>query len=400
MSSTTSEITEITDYVIDNNKRKTYKRGYSKLKEELNNVISKLYGDDKLAYVTSSGMSAIRHVFDIVSKSQTHEDFYFVSSHEIYCDTHHEYTRLKKYIPGFNVVYFNVVNNVIVEKKGREFVETEIDLETFFKEKGDAIKLMFIESVTNPSGFIFDYKCLGNLKKLAPKCVMVCDNTWTSVSLFNPLDYQFVDYQFDVVTNSLTKHYSGGKHIMGAIIFNGKYTYNNVDFSRAVFLESKMYHISDAAIQIVLDNISSLEERMVVNDKRMKELILYFGNRDMVLMHPFVKSHPSYERRGYLAKYPATIWCFINNISKNKVVKYCQKNLNYSTSYGKERSCVDPWHEKGTDPLDVTSSSSGMWIRISVGYNETDGQFKEFLGKVNDMIPKMMVSKSIKELMT
>jgi len=66
---------------------------------------------------------------------------------------------------------------------------------------------------------------------------------------------------------------------------------------------------------------------------------------------------------------------FIDNMSAKYVRQYCNEHeINYSTSFGKKKSCIDSYPVN-----DAHNNKNGVWIRVSIGYNESDNDFTEFL---------------------
>lgn len=72
------------------------------------------------------------------------------------------------------------------------------------------IDLFLFEACSNPSGLFFNFNIL---KKFPSHTKVVCDNTWLSPALFNP-----IKQGADVIVESMTKYISGGTCIGGLII--------------------------------------------------------------------------------------------------------------------------------------------------------------------------------------
>ena len=71
-----------------------------------------------------------------------------------------------------------------------------------------------MESCSNPTGKMVKWEKIKEFKNKFKNLTVIVDNSWLSCYIFNPFLFDV-----DVVLNSLTKYYSGGTAICGAILF-------------------------------------------------------------------------------------------------------------------------------------------------------------------------------------
>ena len=93
------------------------------------------------------------------------------------------------------------------------------------------------------------------------------------------------------------------------------------------------------------------------------------------ITHPSLDNHSTHDRYGYL-KGPPPVFVVTTPRSKSSVNRYCKKHVNYTTSYGKKVSCVDPYPEP---------TKNGTHVRVAIGYGENKKELAMFLGRIVDL---------------
>lgn len=250
-----------------------YCRSFSARQIELQNKMLELYSC-KGCIITCSGMAAIACVLNTVIDefvqtemtgmpryrlTQTLENvsIAIVVSTEMYSDTQRlvkhiasSYNNLSESHKCIRVFEFNQDPNCIAESL--QLVADAIkDL--------DARVLVFAETVSNPSGFLLDAVAMRRFsqniskqKKHPP--VVVLDNTWVShIGIKDPLSA----YNAQLVIVSLSKHYSAGQTILGAIVGHKKWTHLCHEQTK----RSGM-HVDPAACSLVLNTIPLMKFRV------------------------------------------------------------------------------------------------------------------------------------------
>ena len=329
-----------------------YQRYNSYQSEILKTKIGYIYGSN-LVSLTNSGHHANFIAIDTLLKLNYKNNINIIISFE---DTYYEtidlLLYLKKYNDNINVYDFDIKNDDIIN---------------LFTNLNNQINILFIESCTNPFGYIFNFDLIQTLKKSSEKLYIICDNSWLSGVLFNPLEY------VDIVTISLTKHYSGGSKICGACIFNNKELYDITE----EHIKQSGIHINQQHLELININIDNINERINITQLLTKHIITYLINNNIEIYHPMNIYHPSYIHaiKFLKSKYPSII---LININKSK--EEIEFNLNkltiikISPSFGSDNTTIDPW---------IYENNNKNYIRLSIGYTSI---LDEIINELNILI--------------
>ena len=185
----------------------------------------------------------------------------------------------------------------------------------------DKTKAIFVESVSNPSGAVPDFKALAKIAHSAG-IPLIVDNTIATPALFNP-----IDVGADLVTHSLTKYISGQSTSMGGIVVdsgnvnwarNDKFpslsqpddSYHGLAFytkfgkmaftmyCHAVVLRDFGMALAPMNAHHIMLGLETLDIRMqrhVANDTKVAEFL--DGHKQITYVsYTGLKSHPSYKR--------------------------------------------------------------------------------------------------------
>lgn len=236
----------------------------------------------------------------------------------------------------------------------------------------DQINIVFVESCSNPEGIVFDMSVLAEWRKLSKQCVVIVDNTWLSSTIFNPLDHGA-----DLVVTSLTKYYSGGSCIAGAILTR------NAQFYNALLKLHRVtgIHVSPIHCEHVLEALKTLDERVLRASDTTVELLQLLTQKcpqlidgTVVVTHPALHSHPSYALSKTYFKcnsvtkevmYPSVLSFIIPMKLKQAQVWLESKSqeIAYKTSFGARESRLD------TFPKRVSNQTTQC--RLSVGADDS-----------------------------
>ena len=191
------------------------------------------------------------------------------------------------------------------------------------------------------------------------------DNTWLSAVSFNPFNHGV-----DITLSSLTKYYSGGNAIGGAIT-----TSNNDYFEKIVrFSKQNGMHVSPVNAQIISNNIDHLESRIKASSQLTEMIVKKYADC-LSIDHPLLENHPSHEMAKKYLKYYPSVFVMQIPASKTKSI-WSMKNsgvIEYKTSFGGEHTRFD------TYPKTVNNLNNGRMIqsiavthcRMALGYNDT-----------------------------
>lgn len=239
---------------------------------------------------------------------------------------------------------------------------------------------IYIESCANPSGDIFDFSLIPEIKKKSKVMRFIVDNTWISPASFNPFNHGA-----DIVVESGSKYLSGGNHICGHVT-----THNDFAGSIIEYVCTFGIRLAPQICDMVRENLKDIESRITKSSKSTMQIIegLKDNKRINIIHHPFLDTHPCHTlARRYFKYPPSTFLIHVTFPSKSQGMKWAKKldYVKYCTSFGKSETLLDPW------PLWAPSNYydgnreniPGMWFRISIGY-ETD--VEKVINELNNIL--------------
>jgi len=357
-----SETNLVIQYIDD---KSIYCRSHSKQSGDLCNYLGKCHSTKKSqnlkAIVVPSGMAAISTVMHtLLMEYQSSIQVNIIMGDELYCDTE----RLVKYLkPTYKYNYCEIdVNN------------TTSIIKLFEETFNQQTNILFLESCSNPSGDIFDWTILPKLRKLSKKLYVVVDNTWLTHVIFNPFEYDV-----DITLTSLTKYYSSGKCIAGAIITNKKLYSKMFDYVRVNGL-----HVSPVHCLIISQTTLLMDKRLSDSSELTVSVAKLLASNDNIIVRhtslPTDLSNPKAEK--FFNKvnkniiYPSVI-SFIVPLNKIDAISWMKSiNMKYETSYGSAESRFDSWPE--------AVAPEHTMCRLAIGYEDSyERLYNEFKDKIN-----------------
>lgn len=352
-------------WVIDQNNQNRYSRGYHSDLDTLNKALRKCYSHADIpleSIVATSGMHAITITLDAVVGKLG--DCNLVYGSELYCDT------LAVIAERVDAKIFPI--NVI---------DTSSIMELFGSIAGQK-NILFIESCSNPSGHIFDFRIIPELRRMSKELLVIVDNTWLTHVVFNPFLFDV-----DIVVMSLTKYYSGGAVIAGASLFRGQHS----DLQQSVRSMLRWVHISGHDCTVITKNMTTMQNRLESSSLLCLQLLdvlcnmqqcracTEIGQQFTHCTHPSLEHHPSYDlaklffnRSGISQSqtlYPSCFTIYVSDISMSKLRKVLSQNseLDFITSFGCPMSRIDPYPQRCA--LDE-GRKDVIRLRIAVGYRD------------------------------
>lgn len=287
--------------------------------------------------VVPSGLSAMTVALDGLIKRC--KPVNIIYGDELYCDTH----RLIRYLNKYDQcpVYAIDVRN------------TQQILELFEQLK-DQNNILVLESCSNPSGHIFDWKIIPKLRKISKILHVIVDNTWLTHVMFNPFKHNA-----DIIVLSLTKYYGGGKHIAGSVITKSAKLYRSLNN----YVKVHGLHVSPLACRIISEKMETLEQRIIGASEITQKVVEYMTINKMKFDHP--RSHSQELSNKYIKNslYPPVI-SFYLPLELNEAIKLVESlKIEFKTSYGSENTRISNYLTKFTD--------NETKLRLSIGYNDT-----------------------------
>ena len=328
-----------------------YNRSTNEPLIKLSKKLSSFYNNNKVI-ITSSGMDAITTTILSIAIFRKWTNFNLIYSNELYCDT-------PRFISNFSETYSKITTWPID-------VEDCSNIEYLFDNHiTKQFNVLFVESCSNPNGKIIDWKIIDKLRLKSEKLIVIVDNTWLTHIVFNPFDYGA-----DIVLFSMTKYYSGGTAISGAIVFNNNDLYDIAEKKKRF----EGHHINPK----VCDNISLMVDSMELRLENSYNLTIQIINclsSDLIINYP---------RSELFKKFGPSIFTIDIKIRLKKVQKILKKFINDSTlplitSFGSAHCKIDPWPtERCINNEYITT------IRISVGY--LDVSVNSVVSKINELL--------------
>lgn len=202
-----------------------------------------------------------------------------------------------------------------------------------------SVNVLFYETYTNPSGQMMDKSDLVHLRQKMD--YIIADNTVLTSARYNPFDDNV-----DAVVISTSKHYSGGQHIGGCILFKNAQLH---DTAVNIYV-ARGYHVSPQNCELICNSLKTMNQRIAKTSILAKQTIEYMlSNEKIEVKYTSLDSMPDVILFGIKGK-------------KNRFSKNARKKLsifNYKTSYGGPDSRIDPY------PFEKDGL---LWLRFSIGY--------------------------------
>lgn len=337
--------------VIDRNTN-TYLRYDSIESNNLKNKLNKIYNNNII--ISNSGIHANSISINTLINLYKNTNINLIYPNELYFENINLIKYFNKYY-NCNLISFNINNdNDIIDIINKVYLDNNI---------------LFIESCTNPFGYIFNFDLIKIIKNISKNIYIICDNTWLSNVIFNPLNLDI-----DIVTLSLTKHYSGNNGISGAIIIKDLDIYN---ISNDYCIIHGI-HNSPLNINIINNYIDNMKDRLINSSNLCKFSLNYLINNDITCIHPYLDNHLSNKIYfKYFNNYicPST---FLIETEKNNnellLIFNKLKILLVSVSFGSEITKLDQ---------NIYTLYNKYYLRLSIGYNDN---IDNLILQINELI--------------
>lgn len=315
-----------------------YCRSHGLETDKLSALLCEKYNADSCA-ITPSGMSAIMTSLE----SLKFKNFNLITLDEMYVDT-------PKNIEKFCKKHGNNLHITTIE-----------NVRQVFEQLSGQTNVLFIESCSNPSGKIFDFSLIPLFKSLSKEFVFIVDNTWLSCCIFNPFNYGA-----DIVVVSLTKYYSGGNAICGAVIAKENYFGGIIDW-----LSYIGNHVSPHNAQIVHESMGNMNDRIKLSSSKTILILDELRNNNQIseLNHPYIHSFQLCQK--YLAQdlYPSVFtFCILMSMAKFRKLMTKLTIIEVKTSFGHPNTCLDPWIKR------IEIGKKGyvrVRVRIAIGHEDS-----------------------------
>jgi cystathionine beta-lyase/cystathionine gamma-synthase len=348
------------------NSAPSYCRSTSRQVTALCEALSNAHPGARESFVTPSGMSAISAVIQTVLKTCVQdESINLVIGDELYCDTAPLVAEWVEVLGMGKVKQWNLP------------IHSPVDCGLLFDQLAGSTNIVLVESCSNPSQHVFDFSLLANLKITSKRLIVIVDNTWLSHVIFNPFEVNEVD----VVVTSLSKYYSGGTMIAGAILLR------DAAFSNGIFRTLKLFgsHVDPSVGEKILKTLESIELRVRLASDALYDIVAKVGDISMCVPDAkfssrYFKSYPPLAVTGceQVARpcLPSIITFFVQKSSTATLKLFKLSGIRLATSFGGIESKLDNWPKRLEDGC--------CKCRLSIGFSVSDKEkttIIEFLSK-------------------
>lgn len=291
-------------------------------------------------------------------------------------------------------LYFEAPQTIqYLEEEGRvdetiavDIKDTQALLQLFRSEQASSIRVFYYESASNPSGQMLDPDVVPQLKRLAPHCTFVCDNTWLTGVAFNPLQHGA-----DICIESMTKYLSGGTCIGGCAI--GR---------TAEVMEPVLNHLRFMGLFVDSDRCTGFSQQLVGVSHRVTRTskvalaVAQWLEQDDRVRHidyPLLPSHASHAvAKKWLTLGPGSMWLQLSVTQDQLFQVVCgpESPIEFKTSFGGPFSRLDSWPNAGDDENDHDGRNKDgkkyCWLRLSMGFDE---ETDETIEKVKNLLDRL-----------
>ena len=244
-----------------------YSRSVNPTRKALEACIADLEGST-YGFAFASGMSASATVLELLSSGD-----HVIAMDDLYGGTYRLFENVRKRSAGLDFTFCDLS-----------------DPETLESSITDKTKMIWIETPTNPLLKIADLEVIAKFAK-DNDLISVCDNTFCSPFVQNPLDFGF-----DIVVHSATKYLNGHSDLIGGVV---------VCSDRQEQLAGELLYLQNAVGSIMnpfdsfllLRSLKTLPVRMERHCSNALQIATYLESHESIekVIYPGLKSHPQHD---------------------------------------------------------------------------------------------------------
>ena len=244
-----------------------YSRSVNPTRKALESCIADLEGSN-YGFAFASGMSASATVLELLDSGD-----HVIAMDDLYGGT------------------YRLFENVRKRSAGLEFTFCDLsDLNTLETSINQNTKMIWIETPTNPLLKIADLSAISQFAK-KHNLIAVCDNTFCSPYIQNPLDFGF-----DIVVHSATKYLNGHSDLIGGVVVcsNEKEDLAN----EILYLQNAVGSIMNPFDSfLLLRSLKTLSVRMERHCTNAQEIAIFLESHQSIekVIYPGLLSHPQHD---------------------------------------------------------------------------------------------------------
>ena len=327
--------------------RNIYSRFSNPNFQEFIDKICKMEGAES-GYAFATGMSAVFSTFAALLNSGDE----ILSCRSVFGSTH---TVFQKILPKWNIKTTYVDINAT---------------ETWAEHLNPNMRLVYVETPTNPGVDLIDLEWLGEFCK-AHQLILVVDNCFATPYLQKP-----IQYGADLVIHSATKFIDGQGRVLGGVTVGKKDLIEQI----YAFSRSTGPALSPFNAWILSKSLETLAVRMDRHCKNAFKLANHLVSHDRVewVKYPFLTSHPMYEIAKKQMKAGGGVLSFGIKGGQKAGVKFLNalKMCSLTANLGDTRTIVthpaSTTHAKLSEEERAKVDISPELIRVSVGLEHID----------------------------
>ncbi len=335
---------------------------YSRADNPTRGAVEKLASDiegAKHGIATASGMAATSLVLELLNKGEK-----LLINDNVYGGT------------------WRFVSNLL-KKRGVEYEVVSDFNEYDFSKTDDNVKMVFIETPSNPLLEITDIKKVAD-EAHKKNILVVVDNTFMTAYLQRPLELGA-----DIVEYSATKYYAGHSDILAGLVI----TDNDEIFQRLKFINNTLGGILAPFDSFLLQRgIKTLGVRLDRHQSNALKIAEYLEGNEAVteVFYPGLKSHKGYELQKSQAKGGGAIISFRFNEEGYDLRKFVDRLeiFSFAVSLGGVESLIcrpsTMTHESYSKELQTKIGITSNLIRLSVGIEDIEDLISDLENAIND----------------
>ena len=244
-----------------------YSRSVNPTRKALESCIADLEGSN-YGFAFASGMSASATVLELLDSGD-----HVIAMDDLYGGTYRLFENVRKRSAGLEFTFCDLSD--------LNTLETSINKNT---------KMIWIETPTNPLLKIADLSAISQFAK-KHNLIAVCDNTFCSPYIQNPLDFGF-----DIVVHSATKYLNGHSDLIGGVVVcsNEKEDLAN----EILYLQNAVGSIMNPFDSfLLLRSLKTLSVRMERHCTNAQEIAIFLESHQSIekVIYPGLLSHPQHD---------------------------------------------------------------------------------------------------------
>ncbi len=244
-----------------------YSRSVNPTRKALESCIADLEGSN-YGFAFASGMAASATVLELLDSGD-----HVIAMDDLYGGTYRLFENVRKRSAGLEFTFCDLSD--------LNTLETSINKNT---------KMIWIETPTNPLLKIADLSAISQFAK-KHNLIAVCDNTFCSPYVQNPLDFGF-----DIVVHSATKYLNGHSDLIGGVVVcsNEKEDLAN----EILYLQNAVGSIMNPFDSfLLLRSLKTLSVRMERHCSNAKEIANFLESHQAIekVIYPGLESHPQHD---------------------------------------------------------------------------------------------------------